>query len=150
MLEPLREEELQLLFELPSLYKKTMFERVTRQIQAECGLSRTQIMTLIFISLQGGCSMSCLADYLGLENSSFTTVAAALVEYGYVERGGASDDRRKTLLYLTEKGHVLAERIHNENIAYFEEQLGKLPVQERRSFLAHVEGLFRMLEQLGR
>ncbi|MDD5017985.1 MAG: MarR family winged helix-turn-helix transcriptional regulator [Eubacteriales bacterium] len=140
--------ELSMLFSFPGKYGKVFFEHVYKTIQQQTGIKKTQLKTLIFAHIHGGGYMSDYAEWLGIENSSFTTVADHLISLGYLKKTAGADDRRKSFLCLTEKGLEFADRSKEMHKQLFTEQIKKLPQKEQEAFFSHLSALHRLLDRL--
>lgn len=101
-------------------------------------LSITQIKTLMTLRCEGSSTMSHISHIIELEKGSFTPVANKLIELGYIEKVQSTEDKRKSLLQLTELGYTFTERYHEEHTKYIYNQLNKLPEAERDVYLAAI------------
>lgn len=66
-------------------------------------------------------SMQRVADELAIDITTFSRQASRLQEKGLLERVGSPDDRRVTLLTLTDEGEAVLRRID----AYMDDRLGR-------------------------
>ncbi|PAB60297.1 MarR family transcriptional regulator [Anaeromicrobium sediminis] len=101
-------------------------------------LNSTHTKTLMALKYEGSSTMSSISRKIELEKGSFTPVANKLIKLGYIEKVQSTEDKRKSLLQLTESGHNFAERFHEEHTKYIYNQLSKLSEAERGAYLAAI------------
>ncbi|WP_105614245.1 MarR family winged helix-turn-helix transcriptional regulator [Vallitalea okinawensis] len=101
-------------------------------------LNKTHTRTLMILKFEGPSTMSVISHKVELEKGSFTPVANKLIQLGYIEKLQSSGDKRKSMLQLTEVGHTVAEKFHEEHTAYMHKQLNKLTEAERDVYLAAI------------
>lgn len=101
-------------------------------------LNSTHTRTIMTLKYEGRSTMSSISRKVELEKGSFTPVANKLIKLGYVEKVQSSEDKRKSLLQLTELGHTFADKFHKEHTEYIYSQLSKLSEAERDAYLASV------------
>ena len=73
-------------------------------------LSRFEILLLLSFSRAGRLPMMRIRDLLLVHGSSVTYLVGRLEEAGWVSRGPHPDDRRVSLVSLTDAGRALVER----------------------------------------
>ena len=78
---------------------------------------RAHHRVLHFVSTNPGISIAELLDILRITKQSLSRVLSQLVEEGYVEQKKGVRDRRQRLLYLTEKGRELEQRVSDKQRA---------------------------------
>ncbi len=69
-----------------------------------------------------------LIAFFGFSHARLTKILGDLEAQGYVERRGHASDRRRVIVYLTDKGRALAELRYNElrsNVTRLLEYLGE-------------------------
>jgi DNA-binding MarR family transcriptional regulator len=66
---------------------------------------------LHFVNRHSGLRVADLLDILNITKQSLSRVLKQLIDQGFVEQQAGSSDRRERLLYPTERGHALAERL---------------------------------------
>ena len=69
-----------------------------------------QVMLLFFLQKNDGSSLTQISQGLMLENPTVTGLIDRLEKLGYVKRSDHPNDRRVYLIYLTEKGNMVAKR----------------------------------------
>jgi DNA-binding MarR family transcriptional regulator len=106
----LREEELRQGIEL-LFYAYRDFTGEPDSILAEYGFGRAHHRAIHFINRDPGMTVAALLAILRITKQSLSRVLGQLVEEGYVEQKKGVRDRRQRLLYLTEKGRELEQRV---------------------------------------
>lgn len=126
----------------------------TRFIQAvmACETSTTPARGRLLAALQAGgaCKMNALSSCLGVTPRNITKLADALEAEGLVARAAHPDDRRATLLHLTESGvHAAKEAMlaHSQAAASLYEGLSE---DDREHFRRVLENLLDQLRRLDR
>jgi DNA-binding MarR family transcriptional regulator len=79
---------------------------------SESGIEVTpiQVMLLFFLQKNDGSSLTQISQGLMLENPTVTGLIDRLEKLGYVKRSDHPSDRRVYLVYLTEKGKMVANK----------------------------------------
>ncbi len=85
--------------------------RIMRMVRGEHArrgviLTMQQGGAMMFISHHSGCSLSELANTIGMTISAASKLVDGLVEKGFIHRETDSEDRRKIILSLTEAGQA--------------------------------------------
>ncbi len=107
--------------------------RATNAVAAELkelGLSIPQFDLLSTLTEREGMSQQELAERLYVTKGNVSGLLDRMVEAGLVERRSIPGDRRSNALYLTPKGHDLANRGIAAQRAYVMRTLGMLPAQD--------------------
>lgn len=78
---------------------------------AEFGFGRAHHRVVHFVGRNQGISVAELLDVLKITKQSLARVLRELVERGFIEQRTGDADRRKRLLYLTEEGRSLHQRL---------------------------------------
>ncbi len=100
--------------ELEILHKKVeadLYDILPEDERNKYSLRKTQDLSVMVISRSNGITPSMLARYLEVSKSSVTGVVDSLEKNGLVFRKADSNDRRKTLLFLTDKGFKYREKV---------------------------------------
>jgi DNA-binding MarR family transcriptional regulator len=79
---------------------------MSRQLQADCGLSLADYDVLVALDDQPGCRIAELGERLGWEQSRLSHQLSRMRARGLVERTGAKDDRRAATVDLTADGRA--------------------------------------------
>ena len=77
-----------------------------------CGVTMAQCHAILEIGAAGELNLKDLAARLGLDNSTLSRTVESLVQDGLVERTPSREDRRATVIKLTEKGRAANDRIN--------------------------------------
>ncbi len=102
----LREEELRRAIEM-LFFAYRDFTGEPDAMLAGIGLGRAHHRAIYFVGSNPGITVTQLLDILKITKQSLSRVLSQLVREGYIEQHMATDDRRKRLLRLTEKGVAL-------------------------------------------
>ena len=78
---------------------------------AEFGFGRAHHRVLHFVNRRPGLRVADLLDILKITKQSLARVLKQLVDEGYVLQQAGETDRRERLLFLTQKGATLADRL---------------------------------------
>jgi MarR family transcriptional regulator, 2-MHQ and catechol-resistance regulon repressor len=106
----------------------------------EC-LSMVQLQTLKFIGEQNGSLMKDVADYLSIAPPSLTPLIDGLEQKKLIKRSSSKNDRRVTLIFLTDKGKDIMEKNMKIKMKKMGDVFKKLTMAEQKS-------LIRILEKL--
>ncbi len=90
--------------------------------------------------------MSELAEREQVSKSSLTRIAARLEEGGYLDRSTDPEDRRGSLISLTEAGGEVLRAASERQDAYLNRQLDALDSADRQRLLAAVRAIEMLLE----
>jgi len=87
------------------------FTRDPDAILKDFGFGRAHHRVLHFVNRHSGLRVADLLDILTITKQSLSRVLKQLVGKGYIVQQAGSSDRRERLLFPTEKGRALAERL---------------------------------------
>jgi DNA-binding MarR family transcriptional regulator len=90
---------------------------------------------------------SVLAERMEVKPSAITVMVDRLVQNGFVERGSDPEDRRVTLLQLTEKGTVALDKLRKQYTEALKQLLAVLDKEDVEPFLRSFE---RIAEETGK
>jgi DNA-binding MarR family transcriptional regulator len=79
---------------------------MSRQLQADCGLSLADYDVLVALDEQPSCRIADLGEQLGWEQSRLSHQLSRMRARGLVARRGAADDRRAATVELTADGRA--------------------------------------------
>jgi DNA-binding MarR family transcriptional regulator len=120
-------------------YILSMHRRFDRNLHGEWGrewadvdLTMPQIKVMFVVTSSKGVSMSQLSRTLGMTLSTLTGVVDRLTNQGLVRRQDDAQDRRVVLLYPTEEGAALIERLVEAGRQRFRFILERLSVTDLR------------------
>jgi DNA-binding MarR family transcriptional regulator len=74
-------------------------------------IDTSAIAALLYLVHSNRVTMSEFADAMKVSNGAMSGTVSHLVKKGYIERQTTRKDRRKVLVRLTDKGHLLAMRL---------------------------------------
>ncbi|MCL4466836.1 MAG: MarR family transcriptional regulator [Chloroflexi bacterium] len=112
---------------------------VMRAIRAEMrrrgghDLSVPQFRALNYVGRHEGCSLSTVAEHLGLSRPSTSTLIEGLLERGLVLREEHPTDRRRVTLALTLAGRASLEAARRATAARLGDALATLSPEERET-----------------
>jgi DNA-binding MarR family transcriptional regulator len=79
---------------------------MNRQLQADCGLSRSDYDVLVIVAERGPLRMNALGEALGWEQSRLSHQLRRMRDRGLVVRAGTAEDRRGATVSLTAAGRA--------------------------------------------
>jgi len=77
-----------------------------------CGVTMAQCHAILEIGSAGELNLKDLSARLGLDNSTLSRTVESLVQDGLAERTPSAEDRRATVIRLSEKGRAAHGRIN--------------------------------------
>lgn len=122
-----------------------MAHDVNRRIDtalAHSGLSADRWRVLDFLSAYGPCTMTSLADATSINGATLTRLTDRLVARALVYRSADSQDRRRVLVHLSERGRALIHELEPVVRAAEAEAAARLTEAER-------EDLMQLLQRMG-
>lgn len=120
------------------------FEREIFVQTNECccnGVTLAQCHALLEINSKDKESVTELANTLGLDKSTVSRTVDGLVNAGYVDRNIPAENRRTSILQLTESGIEICKSINANNDKYITDTLSVLTEPEK-------EELIRIFEKI--
>lgn len=114
--------------------------RLMRQRGAE-DLSVPHFRALGYVQRHPGCSLSAIAEHLGLSVPAASRLVDTLVADGYIERRPSPTDRRYVELHLSEHGAQIRAEAHAHTMQGIAARLEQLDDDERRQILRALEPL---------
>ena len=120
-----------------------MYKQADRYL-SEFGLTPPQFEILTILAEQGALPLNKLSEGLCCASSNVTGIVDRLERDGLVERGGTVEDRRVTLLSLTEKGRKVWESVPSDCCGIC--LTGVLDEEEETEFKRILEKLVRAAE----
>ena len=100
------------------------------RISSSCQIHVAEFKGISAIDYQESISCSALSQKMNLSLSRGSRIIDNLVRKGYLFREAKDQDRRITLVCLTEKGRKLKHKITNEQLAFEELLTSRLSSQE--------------------
>jgi MarR family transcriptional regulator, temperature-dependent positive regulator of motility len=105
-----------------------------RAIEARLGITRPEIVTLIFLSYREGITASDICEFSGHLKPNVSRAVIALERKGLIRRAADGGDQRRQLLFLTEAGRRLHARFMPMLEARERAMLACLSTKEREQF----------------
>lgn len=141
-------ETVKLQFEMIHLYHK-IFARMFHQIRHSAyNLNKNQNKAIMVIGASESIMPTILGKCLDLQKGSLTSMIDALEKEGLVFRKGDPDDRRKTLISLTDKGKEYREWFTGEIEKNTSEILDKLDEENIVLYQKSLQSIFKILKSL--
>ena len=114
-------------------------------------LTPSRYTALATLAKRGPLRAGDLAETMGIARPTMSRLADALVESGWVARAPDPEDRRASLLTLSDAGRELLERLRREATADLHADIAALPAAERDALAVALPVLTTLAErQLGR
>lgn len=95
-------------------------------------LSREHLLVLISEN-PDGIRQKAISEHVGINQSSTSELIDKLESDGYIERKVDPNDKRATLLFLTEKGQARAAEVKDEREAMFKGMFSALTEEEKQT-----------------
>ncbi len=142
-------EKAELINEVVELNRRV--NRALRQIAPDAwmqlNMTVPQVKSLFFISNNGTTNIKKLATTLKVTPSNLTGVIDRLVEQGLVVRHENPEDRRMTLLQVSEKGDTLVSELRERRMSYLSQALSELSLEELRKIADGLALLAKVTEE---
>lgn len=98
------------LFFLLNRAQRALATYASRGLEAQLGVSVSQLTTLLYVQKHPGCSLTELAELLDMNKSAVTGLVQRMERAGTLRRKPDPQDGRASLLSATPKGEALRER----------------------------------------
>lgn len=108
---------------------------------AEFDVTPVQYSVLLVVGAQPGRDQSKVAEEVGVDRATMTSVVARLERAGVIRRTVGREDRRQKLLALTARGRRLLGQLEGPAARAHERTLEVLSEDERAQFLSLLERL---------
>lgn len=121
-----------------------IFERelaVQNQSTCCCGVTIAQCHTLMELDIKDNITLNELAQRVNLDKSTVSRTVETLVNQELLDRTIPKNNRRTTLISLTDQGREVVKTINSGNDYYYRQVLMQIPEEIRGTFM---EG-FRIL-----
>ncbi len=122
----------------------TRLARILRR-ETHTGLTPTQVAALATLQRRGAVPVGVLAEAERISAPTATKVVDKLVRAGLVERLAHPDDRRVSLVAVTQAGHDLLAATRRHKTAWLATRLAALDPEDRNRLLDAVEVLERLV-----
>lgn len=117
--------------------------QMSMQALAPWDITPSHARALRVLTRQGEIRLSELSDHLHIAPRTATEVVDALQERGFVQRQADPDDRRATLVSLTDEGNRVSDAIRSTRAAEAERFFGTLSAADR----AHLGRILRTFKR---
>ena len=117
-----------------------------RDVWSSLHLTMPQLKIMVGLSRRGPQRMGALARSLGVSAPTASGVLERMVQRGYVRREGSAEDRRVTIITLTERGTTIMRRLFAAQQNAFARTFQHLSVSE----IAVVVSALELLAKAGR
>ena len=138
---------------LPDLASRLRLDisRMARRLRQEAGaeLSPSQTAALVTIERHGPLTPSELADRERVQRPTVTRVLARLEEAGLVDRAADPQDRRSSLLSVSDDGRELLAMVRARKDAFLARRIDALEPADREALERAAAIMERMLEEGG-
>jgi len=105
------------------------------RIMKPIGLTTPQFRMIIHLQREDGVTQSHLANILAVGKVSTSSLIDRLEQSGWIERRPDPNDRRSNLIYLTEKGHGIENRMLDTGKALTKQTLKNLDAKQRSTLI---------------
>lgn len=112
-----------------------------RSIEAKFGLTRPEILTLIFLYHRDGISASDICDFSGHLKNNISRAVTALEKKGFLRRESDPQDQRRLVLFITGEGR----KMHNRFMPGLKKREAAMMKCLNPKDLADLESLLRKL-----
>ena len=112
-----------------------------RAIEATFGLTRPEILSLIFLNFRDQISAADICDFSGHLKNNISRAVTALEAKGLVRRQADATDQRRLIIHLTAAGRDLHDMFMPALKAREDEMMDCLTAKEKKTF----EGLLQKL-----
>jgi DNA-binding MarR family transcriptional regulator len=116
-------------------------------VLAEFNFGRAHHRVLHFVNRRPGLRVADLLDILKITKQSLARVLKQLVDEGYILQQAGEADRRERLLYATEKGSALAEKLASLQMARIAAALAEAGPGGERATLRFLAGMISPVER---
>lgn len=94
------------------------------------GFSKTHILLLEFLALEGPKRPSAIAEHLQVTSGGVTVLTTKLLKSGFIEKTQQTTDRRASQIAITDKGQELLEQSKQQIEALVRNMFGMLSHEE--------------------
>lgn len=139
--------DLDVLEDLLSFYVRSVNYGLSRDLDRrlaglEVARGTGKITTLLLLDSHPGIRPSEIASATIRDRSAITRIVRAFVAAGLVEQRPSPDEWRAQELYVTPRGHELAERVRRVAKAQSEEYFAALTEEDRAHLMRILRGLY--------
>jgi DNA-binding MarR family transcriptional regulator len=119
----------------------------TLRREGDSKLTASQVSVLATVEETGPLRISTLAAHESMDPSVATRVVASLESLGLLERTNDPDDKRASLVDLSEIGHAALSELWHERTLRLSTRLERLTAKERRAIDAALPALEKLTRE---
>jgi DNA-binding MarR family transcriptional regulator len=116
--------------------------------QLTMDIKKNEITTLFELSIHPNMPMKHYVETVDMESGSFTYLADRLQEKGLIKRVQSEDDKRQTVLSLTEAGVVLTEEMKTQFNAHISDLISVLDTEDLKILSDAVASLEKIFAKI--
>ncbi len=131
-----------------TLFKPLFKARFGHASSCRPPLPLTQMATLVALAKEPMISMSKLARIIVVSNQQLTRIADELEKSGYVVRVQNPDNRRQTLIHLTDSGMQILEEQRRAVFEMLKNRLAQLDEQDVPAVLESIQTIRRAIGKI--
>ena len=124
-----------------SVLSNRISSAIAREHSQRFGLGVTEWRVMAVLCRNRGLSANQVAQRTAMDKVAVSRAVAKLMEAGRIEREFDDDDRRRSMLRLSEAGYAVYDQIVPLALGFEQHLLGDIPAEERAL-------LFRLLDRL--
>lgn len=127
-----------------------LFKLLNRKISYKMNCKKINIASIMILHqvAQGEKkALTEIAENLGLPNSTTSVLVDKLVKQGILNRVRDEEDRRKVLIYATEKAAEEEKKFSEQHMEYLKELINPSSDEETETILKGLEVLIKVIEK---
>lgn len=137
-----------LLFCTLGLYHEKFLHRFGKESENYPGIKKNHIRIIGFLYRYPALTATEIAKMLNVEKGSVTTLLDQLEEYSLIDRCECHQDRRKSLVSLTDAGRTEMENIMRDTIRRLDNILADADPAELRDFIKNLRQAAEFMQKL--
>lgn len=137
-----------LLFSFMSMFHEKFLHRFRRNNEIYSHLKKNHVKIIRILYRYNSLTSTEIAKRLDIEKGSVTTLIDQLAELGLVIRDAAPNDRRKSLILLTDSGRDKIERIINNDTQTLNEIFHDVQPHDLHKFLESLKYAAAFMNEL--
>ena len=122
--------------------------RIMMRNLAQTGVFRSQHMTLMYLSEHEGCSQKDIAEAHNISTAAVAVNLQKLEKAGYLERCSDSNDNRRNVITITEKGRAVISHSYDIFEAMDELMFFGLEEEELQQFMQTITKMAENLKEM--
>jgi DNA-binding MarR family transcriptional regulator len=111
-----------------------------------CGVTMAQCHAIMEIGQAGELNLKDLSARLGLDKSTLSRTVESLVQDDLADRTPSKEDRRATVIRLTEKGRAARDRINTTWNQICRDMFRSIPREKHTQFIESISILVELLK----